>query len=56
MGGVASYEAFWGSTGKGNRKLLAEQHEGFKAAARRADNPAPEVMDVESREVEGAAQ
>jgi recombination protein RecT len=50
--GVAAYEAFWGNTGKGNRKLLAEHHERFKADARRADNPA---TDVQPREVaEGA--
>lgn len=49
MGGVASYEAFWASAGKANRKLLAERHEEMKAAARRADNP---PQDVEPRPLE----
>lgn len=56
-GGVASYEKFWAETGKANRKLLAEQHEKFKADARRADAPPPDVTDVEPRTVvEGAQQ
>lgn len=49
--GVAAYEAFWSATGKGNRKLLADRHEGFKAAARRAGHQPPNVTDVEAREV-----
>jgi recombination protein RecT len=48
MEGVAAYEAFWASTGKANRKLLADRHDGFKAAARRADNP---PTDVEAKPV-----
>lgn len=51
--GVAAYEAFWGNTGKGNRKLLAEMHEKFKADARRADNP---PQDVEAKMVEEVAE
>lgn len=55
MQGVAAYEAFWSATGKANRKLLAEKHEGFKAVARRADNP-PDVTDVQPKESEEVAQ
>jgi recombination protein RecT len=50
MAGVAAYEHFWSNTGKANRKLLAEHHEGMKAAARRADAPPPNVTDVEAKE------
>jgi recombination protein RecT len=50
MQGVAAYEAFWSGAGKANRKLLAEHHEDMKAAARRADNPATNVTDVEPKE------
>jgi recombination protein RecT len=55
--GVAAYEAFWGNTGKVNRKLLADHHDRFKADARRADAPPADVTDVDSRETstEGAA-
>lgn len=56
MGGVASYEAFWSTAGKANRKLLAEQHESLKAAARRADNPPAEVTDVEPKVIEEVPQ
>jgi recombination protein RecT len=51
MQGVAAYEAFWANAGKANRKLLAEHHEGLKAAARRADNPPQDVTDVQPKDV-----
>lgn len=47
MGGVATYETFWSGTGKANRKLLAEHHEGLKTTARRAEMPMPDVTDIE---------
>jgi recombination protein RecT len=50
MQGVAAYETFWAATGKGNRKLLAEKHEGYKAVARRADNPPVDVTPRETTE------
>jgi recombination protein RecT len=50
MQGVAAYEKFWAATGKGNRKLLAEKHEGYKAVARRADNPPVDVTPRETTE------
>ena len=37
MAGVASYQKFWGATGKDNRKLLDGQHEHLKATAVDAD-------------------
>lgn len=49
MQGVAAYEAFWSAAGKANRKLLAEKHDNFKAVARRADNPPPNVTDAEPK-------
>jgi hypothetical protein len=45
--GVVAYSAFWSATGKENRVLLAGRHEGFKAAAARAD---------ESRTIDQPAQ
>jgi recombination protein RecT len=51
--GVAPYEAFWGNTGKANRKMLADHHDRFKAEARRADAPPPNVTDLEVKTPEG---
>ena len=51
--GVKPYEAFWANTGKANRKLLAEDHERFKAQARRADADS-QIIDVETKETDGA--
>jgi hypothetical protein len=36
-GGMATYQAFWKSLGKGAREALLPQHETFKASAMRAD-------------------
>lgn len=36
--GVSEYQKFWSATGQENRKLLAPQHEGFKATAIDADS------------------
>lgn len=56
MGGSDSYAKFFQETGKANRKLLAAEHESLKAAARRADLPAPDVTDVVAKaDAEGVA-
>jgi len=49
MGGSASYAEFFQKTGKANRKLLAAEHEGLKAVARRADAPIADIQDVEAK-------
>jgi hypothetical protein len=36
--GMASYQSFWADTSKEDRKLLAGEHEGLKAEAKRVDN------------------
>jgi phage recombination protein Bet len=51
-GGAASYQKFWGDTGKDNRKLLAGEHERLKAEAaavdkaRTVEQPAAQAADT----------
>ena len=51
MAGSAAYASFFQLTGKANRQLLVNEHEGLKAAARRADNPVTDV--IAKNEAEG---
>lgn len=52
MNGSTAYAAFFQNAGKGNRRLLAGEHERLKAAARRADQPVTDVEALDAEQLE----